>query len=34
VVTYTLQGSGYYRFIGSGLTLGSGAGMVAKLTRS
>jgi hypothetical protein len=33
-VEYTLKGSGYYRFIGSGLTLGSGAGMVAKLTRS
>lgn len=31
---YTLMGSGYYRFIASGLTLGSGAGMVAKLTRS
>lgn len=28
---FTLQKGMYYRFIGSGLTLGSGAGMVAKI---
>lgn len=34
VVEYTLKGSGFFRFIGSGLTIGSGAGMVAKLTKN
>lgn len=34
VAEFTLKGSGFFRFIGSGLTIGSGAGMVAKLTKN